>query len=162
MIFNASATHALRAMAQLAANPQVEAKLGRELAEEIQVPGHYLSKVLATLARSGLLTASRGAKGGYRLARPPREIALLDIVEPFEGKRVRPGCLLQPDRPCRDEAACSAHAAWSKVKATYLGFLEGTTLADIQGHAGLGTLQARTREGGDVRRKASRRRRRGA
>jgi len=156
MIFNASATHALRAMTHLAANPRGEAKLGKELAEEIDVPRHYLSKVLATLARTGLLTANRGVRGGYRLARPPREIALLEIVEPFEGKRVRPGCLLQPDRPCRDEAGCSAHAAWSKVKATYLGFLEATTLADIGGHDRAPRLRTQSREGGD-RRKTSRR-----
>ncbi len=134
MIFNASATHALRAMTYLAANPRPEAMLGRDLAEEIRVPPHYLAKVLATLSRAGLLSASRGARGGYRLARAPREIALLEIVEPFEGKRVRPGCLLHPDRPCSDEAACSAHGAWSKVKTTYLAFLERTTLADIQDH----------------------------
>jgi Rrf2 family protein len=132
MIFSASATHALRAMTHLAASPRTEAMLGRDLADEIRVPTHYLAKVLAALARAGLLTAARGARGGYRLARPPNEIALLEIVEPFEGKRVRPGCLLQPDQPCHDEGACSAHGAWSKVKARYLEFLERTTLADIQ------------------------------
>jgi Rrf2 family protein len=162
MIFNASATHALRAMTHLAASPQVEAKLGRELAEEIELPSHYLAKVLATLARSGLLLATRGARGGYRLARPPREIALMEIVEPFEGKRVRPGCLLQPDRACRDESACSAHAEWSKVKATYLGFLERTTLADIQGHDAPGTPAAPARARGSERGGGTRGRRRGA
>ena len=132
MIFNASATHALRAMTHLAARPQPEAVLGRDLAEEIQVPTHYLAKVLATLSRAGLLSASRGARGGYRLARAPEDIALLEIVEPFEGKRVRPGCLLQPDRPCREDGACSAHASWAGAKAAYLEFLDSTTLADIR------------------------------
>jgi Rrf2 family iron-sulfur cluster assembly transcriptional regulator len=162
MIFSASATHALRAMTHLAANPQVEAKLGRELAAEIELPTHYLAKVLATLARAGLLLATRGVRGGYRLARAPREILLLEIVEPFEGKRVRSGCLLQPDRACRDEAACSAHAEWSKVKATYLGFLERTTLADIQGRDAPGMPAAPTPGRVRQRRGGSRKRRRGA
>lgn len=151
MIFNASATHALRAMAYLAAHPQADATLGRDLAEKIQVPAPYLTKVLAALSRAGLLLAARGARGGYRLARAPREIALLEIVEPFEGKRVRPGCLLQPDRSCGHAAPCSAHEAWSKVKTTYLGFLEGTTLADIQEHGGRGRQRP-----GAARRSASR------
>ncbi len=132
MIFSASATHALRALAHLAAGEGEEATLGRELARKVQVPSHYLAKVLATLARTGVLTATRGAHGGYRLARPARQIRLLDVVEPFEGKRARPGCLLRPGEPCREGAACSAHAAWSGVKTTYLRFLETTTLADIQ------------------------------
>lgn len=132
MILSASATHALRAVAWLAAKPGDEAMLGRDLARKVGIPPPYLAKVLATLARTGVLTASRGVKGGYRLARPARQIRLMEVVEPFEGKRARPGCLLQPGQPCREEAACSAHAAWSQVKSTYLGFLEGTTLADIQ------------------------------
>ncbi len=132
MIFGASATHALRALSHLAANEHQDATLGRNLAAEIGVPAHYLAKVLATLARTGLLTASRGVRGGYRLARRPEAIALVEIVEPFEGKRVRPGCLLHPDQPCRDDGPCAAHGSWSEVKATYLKFLETTTLADIR------------------------------
>lgn len=135
MIFGASATHALRALAYLAANEGEEAMLGRDLASEVRVPSHYLAKVLATLARAGVLTASRGVRGGYRLARRAEEITLIEIVEPFEGKRVRPGCLLLPDRACRDDGACSAHTAWGEMKAAYLNFLEKTTLADIQGGA---------------------------
>jgi Rrf2 family protein len=132
MVFGTSATHALRAMTCLAGSERPEAMLGRELADELGVPAHYLLKVLATLARAGLLSASRGARGGYRLARPAREIALVEIVEPFEGKRVRPGCLLRPDQPCREDGGCPAHPAWSDMKSAYLDFLESTTLADIQ------------------------------
>ncbi len=135
MIFSASATHALRALVHLAANEGEEAMLGRDLAGRVRVPAQYLAKVLATLARVGLLTASRGVRGGYRLARRPDQITLIEIVEPFDGKRVRPGCLLIPEKPCRIDGPCSAHAAWGKVKAAYLDFLERTTLADIQGGA---------------------------
>lgn len=135
MIFGASATHALRALAHLAAVPGGGPVLGRDLAREVGVPAPYLAKVLATLARSGLLAATRGARGGYRLARPAAEIPLLAIVEPFEGQRARPGCLLRPGDPCDDDRTCSAHAAWGTVKTAYLGFLESTSLADIQGGA---------------------------
>jgi Rrf2 family transcriptional regulator, nitric oxide-sensitive transcriptional repressor len=134
MIFNASATYALRALALLASDGE-QAVLGRDLARGVDVPSHYLSKILAALARAGVLTASRGLRGGYRLARPAEEIRLIEVVEPFEGKRVRPGCLLQPERPCRDDGPCSAHASWSDAKAAYLRFLESTTLANIRGKA---------------------------
>lgn len=150
MIFSASATHALRALARLAAGDGGEATLGRDLARDVQVPSHYLAKVLAMLARTGVLTATRGAHGGYRLARPARQIRLLDVVEPFEGRRARPGCLLRPGEPCREGAACSAHAAWSGVKASYLRFLETTTLADIQ------DVDPRQPKAGRPRRRASR------
>lgn len=135
MILSASATHALRAIAFLAGRPREEAVLGRELARKVGVPTHYLAKVLAALARAGILTASRGARGGYRLARPASRIKLLEVVVPFEGARARPGCLLRPGRPCRTSGACSAHQAWSGVKERYVEFLERTTVEDIQGGA---------------------------
>lgn len=133
MIFSASATHALRAMSSLARGEQSQPVLGRDLAKRIGVPAHYLAKVLATMARTGLLSAVRGARGGYRLARPANRISLIDVVLPFEGQRALPGCLLRPGKPCRDSMACSAHTAWGVMKRTYTDFLEKTTVADIGG-----------------------------
>ena len=135
MNFSASTTHALRAMAWLAAHPGEDAVLGRDLARKLKIPPDYLSKVLATLARSGVLHAVRGAKGGYRLARAPERIKLVEVVSPFEGKRARSGCLLHPDRPCRDSGACSAHRSWGGVNQAYRDFLDRTTVADIRDHA---------------------------
>jgi Rrf2 family protein len=133
VIFSASATHALRAVASLAANEGDGAMPGRDLARKVKVPADYLAKVLATLARAGVVTASRGVKGGYRLARPAGRIRLIDVVLPFEGQRAKPGCLLRPGKPCRDSGPCSAHAAWSGVKKCYSEFLERTTVKDIRG-----------------------------
>lgn len=135
MIFSSSTTHALRAVAWLAAHGGNEAVMGRELAQKLKLPPDYLAKVLGTLARNGVLTANRGVKGGYRLAKPATRIRLVEVIEPFEGKRARPGCLLRQDRPCRDSGGCSAHAAWAEVKRTYRDFLEKSTVADIQGGA---------------------------
>jgi Rrf2 family protein len=135
MNFSATTTHALRATAWLAAHPGEDAVLGRDLARKLRLPPDYLSKVLATLARSGVLRASRGARGGYRLARAPERIKLVDVVLPFEGTRARSRCLLRPDRPCRDSGACSAHASWARVNEAYRDFLERTTVADIQDSA---------------------------
>jgi Rrf2 family protein len=128
-----SSTHALRAMAWLAAHGGEEAVLGRDLAKRIGVPADYLAKVLGQLARAGLLQASRGVKGGYRLARPASRIKLIEVVEPFEGSRVRPGCLLRPGKPCRESGRCSAHHRWGGVKRAWSEFLERTSVADIQG-----------------------------
>ncbi|MGC4001352.1 MAG: Rrf2 family transcriptional regulator [Anaeromyxobacter sp.] len=131
MTFSASTTHALRAVAWLASSAG-EAVLGRDLARRLKIPPDYLSKVLATLARAGVLSATRGAKGGYRLARPAERIRLVEVVTPFEGKRARTGCLLRPDRPCRGSSTCSAHVSWEGVNETYRAFLEKTTVADIK------------------------------
>ena len=109
--------------------------MARELARKLKLPADYLTKVLGMLARTGVLTATRGVQGGYKLARSSGTIALKEVVEPFEGKRVRPGCLLRPGHPCRDSGACSAHASWVEVRHSYLEFLEKHTVADIRGGA---------------------------
>lgn len=160
MIFSASATHALRALARLAATGGADATLRRDLASDVGVPSPYLAKVLGTLVRSGIVVATRGVRGGYRLARPPHDITLLEIVEPFEGTRVRPGCLLRPDEACREDGPCPAHETWSGVKTAYLSFLEKTTLADIQGGvAGDGARRSKpTRRRHDARPTTTKRR----
>jgi len=133
MFFPAPVTHALRAVAFLATRRRDAPVRGRVLARRVKVPAPYLAKVLAQLARGGVLSASRGVNGGYRLARPAREIKLSQVVAPLEGRWTRPTCLLRPNAPCREDAACSAHRPWTEVKTAYLDFLEGTTVEDIKG-----------------------------
>ena len=135
MIFPASVTLALRAMAFLATRKRDEPVRGQVLARKVRVPAPYLAKVLARLARAGVLSASRGVNGGYRLARPAREIRLIEVVGPLEGRWTRPGCLLRPGKPCREGDACSAHGSWTDVKSAYLAFLDRTTVEDIKGGA---------------------------
>lgn len=56
-----------------------------QLAASHELPRPYLNKQLQALARAGLLSSTPGAKGGFRLARPPEAISLLDVVEAIEG-----------------------------------------------------------------------------
>lgn len=153
MIFSSTTTHALRALSLLAAREGAGPVQGRDLAAQAGVPADYLAKVLAQLSRAGVLSAVRGAKGGYRLARPAGRIRLAEVVLPLEGKRARPGCLLRPERACRDSGACSAHGSWGAVKEAYTAFLEQTTLADIsERHPDLAAPPPRVRPAPAVRR----------
>ncbi len=74
-----TAEYALRAVVWLAGHP--EAPLGTpEIAEVTRVPTGYLSKVLQELRRAGLVVSNPGRGGGFKLARPAREISVLDVV----------------------------------------------------------------------------------
>ena len=57
--------------------------LGRELADRAEVPPNYLSKILWALGNAGIIDATRGNGGGYRLKRTPSEIRLFEVVELF-------------------------------------------------------------------------------
>jgi Rrf2 family protein len=126
-----TAEYALRAMVHLAREGEGIAVLGRDLAESSGVPANYLSKILLSLKKAGLVAAVRGSGGGYRLAKSSADIHLIDIVELFDHERAHPRCLLDFDQECSDHDACSAHEKWKVVKDTYVGFLRATSLADV-------------------------------
>lgn len=130
-MFTVTSEYALRALVQLVRQPQGASVLGKDLAERGRIPANYLSKILWTLRNAGYLETTRGQGGGYRLAKAPAQITLIEIVRLFEGVTAEPGCLLGEHHECSDKTPCSAHRSWKKVKEAYLDFIRTTTLADI-------------------------------
>lgn len=130
-MLSTTSEYALRALAMLARVPRGHSLLGRELAEGAEIPPQYLSKIMLALRNAGLVTAVRGAGGGYSLLRPADAIHLTDVVQLFDGPAGKPMCLMGPSRECSEKYPCSAHTAWAKVRDSYQQFLEGTTLQEI-------------------------------
>jgi Rrf2 family iron-sulfur cluster assembly transcriptional regulator len=131
MILSATSRHAIRALAQLAQVPFREAVLGRDLALRGNVPANFLSKIMLTLRNAGIVDATRGQGGGYRLVKKPGDITLMQVVELFDGLGARPSCFLGEKHPCTDAEACPAHAGWKSVCDAYVHFMSRTTIADI-------------------------------
>lgn len=87
-MFSQTTEYALRAMSWLAIAPDSLTSTG-QLAEKTKVPPHYLAKVLQQLSDAKLITGRRGVKGGYRLARSPATITLLEVINSVsEVKRI--------------------------------------------------------------------------
>jgi Rrf2 family protein len=61
----------------------------RQIANQQNIPDRYLEQLLATLRRGGIIKSQRGSKGGYLLAREPRKITVLDILECLEGLDIK-------------------------------------------------------------------------
>jgi Rrf2 family transcriptional regulator, iron-sulfur cluster assembly transcription factor len=122
--------HAVRAMAALARLPEGAYAGAAGVAREIEAPPNYLSKLLQGLARAGLVRSQKGLGGGFRLARDPRHISLLDVVEPIERVSRWSGCVLG-HRDCSDETPCAIHGRWKQVRTAYLRMLATTTVADL-------------------------------
>jgi Rrf2 family iron-sulfur cluster assembly transcriptional regulator len=122
--------HAVRAVVALARLPEGACAGAAAVAAEIGAPPNYLSKLLQGLARAGLVRSQKGLGGGFRLARDPRRISLLDVVEPIERVSRWSGCVLG-HRDCSDEAPCAIHLRWKQVRTAYLRMLTHTTIADL-------------------------------
>jgi Rrf2 family protein len=122
--------HAIRALAVLAALPEGEFLLGRELARQSDIPANYLSKILWILGSAGFINATRGSGGGYRLQKAASEIRLVDIVDLFEPNRARTHCVLDVSRECSKAERCAAHRAWHELDCAMNRFLQ-TTVAEL-------------------------------
>lgn len=106
----------------------------RRIASDQSIPDRFLVQILLDLKRGGLVTSTRGAAGGYRLAREPREISLADVVECVEGDERLTSSM---DRPSPlSQALLEACEAASEAERS---FLQMVTLADLLEQATLGS-----------------------
>jgi Rrf2 family protein len=116
------------------------------LSKNTGIPKNYLSKVLLVLGNAGIIEASRGSGGGYRLSAPPDTIPLVRVVELFDRHVAKRGCLLGLRPACTDEDPCAAHHAWKFARSAYFDFLESTSLRDISAANGKPLAAKRSRK----------------
>ncbi len=134
-------------LACAARDPRRPPRSARDLAAEARVPGPTASKILKRLAAHGLLSARRGVKGGFALARPAREITVAGIVSALEGPVAITVCTAHGER-CDLERVCGVRNNWRKINRAVFQALEGITLADmIQPLALVAPRYARRRAG---------------
>jgi Rrf2 family protein len=114
----------------------------REIAERQGIPTKFLEQLFVQLRQAGLVTATRGAKGGFMLGRDASDISVLDIVEALEGPLAPTVC----SGPCDRSPVCAASTVWSRATAALREVFSSTTLstlADTQSTMGAGTPAAR-------------------
>jgi Rrf2 family iron-sulfur cluster assembly transcriptional regulator len=102
----------------------------REVSSEMGVPRTFASQILGDLVRSGIAVSSFGLHGGYRLARPPEKVSLLDVIEAGEGSLASENCALA-DEPCPGEEVCPVHETWVRATSAFRRELAGTSLAQV-------------------------------
>ena len=101
-----------------------------ELAELARLEAPTVAKVLKPLAHAGLVESFRGASGGYRLARPARDIPLIAIVEAIEGPLGMTECSGEHST-CEHESHCGVQVHWRRINDVIADALGGITLADM-------------------------------
>jgi FeS assembly SUF system regulator len=119
-------------LTHFAAHDDRVAHTARELAQETRLPLPTVGKLLKQLSRGGLLASQRGTKGGYILARPPREISVSAIIATLEGPVAITECNTgESHSRCEHESFCSVRPNWQSINETIRGALEGLSLADM-------------------------------
>lgn len=120
---------------QAASTPEgVEAEVvsARAIGDLFPVPRRLLAQALKALQQGGILESTRGAQGGYRLARGAAEISLGEIVTALEGAPVLTGCaslpVPSPDGGCEVEPVCPIRSPLSRLRAGIWTLFEGISL----------------------------------
>ena len=101
-----------------------------DLAEHAGLEAPTVAKLLKPLAQAGLVEGFRGANGGYRLARDPAAISLVEIVEAMEGPLGMTECSLH-DGHCGIEQSCGVRANWRRINDVVVDALRGISLAEM-------------------------------
>ena len=122
--------YGLLGLVYLAQKPQGKVVLVGEIAKAQGLSESYLAKLFQDLARSGVLTSHRGARGGFSLTRPARDISLLEIVEAIEGPITLQPCLdLQTG--CERIGMCGICIVLGEAQAKIVQVLRSSSLQDI-------------------------------
>jgi Rrf2 family protein len=124
----AKVDYGIRALLSLAVAG--EPQTAEALAADQGLPPRFLGAILADLRRAGLVASQRGAEGGYRLARPPAEIVLAEVIRALDGPlaEVRG---FRPEAAHYDGAAEHLQEVWVAVRASLRSVLEGVSLAQV-------------------------------
>jgi Rrf2 family protein len=96
----------------------------REIAEAQRIPAPFLTQILLKLKGAGLVISTRGSGGGYRLARPPEEISLIDVLQIVDGNAVTLNERKSPSAPVLAQV-------WNQIRASEGRVLSGTSIAAL-------------------------------
>lgn len=125
------ADYAIRAAVDLARHADGgQRRKARAIATEMDIPLGYVPQILAELVRAGLVSSVAGPDGGYRLARPPVEVDLLEVVGAVDGDLRSTVCVLRSG-PCRWDDICAVHVPWARAQEAMLASLAATTLEEL-------------------------------
>jgi Rrf2 family protein len=126
--------YAVRVMIHLAGLPPGTTVRQAVLSQATDVSGHFLSKVLQQLVRSGLIRSQRGSGGGFALAVPANGVSLLDVVEAIEGP-VRLNQCIEEGPSCDRKSWCPAHQVWAEAQAAIVNVLGAASMASLASQA---------------------------
>ncbi len=114
------------ALYDLASKP----RMVREIAENQSISEKYISHLIIDLRKAGFIKSIRGAGGGYRLAKSPQQITLLDIIEVMEGRLNLVSCT-EKNNLCQRSVLCPAKDIWWQISQEFRDVLAKYTLQDF-------------------------------
>jgi Rrf2 family iron-sulfur cluster assembly transcriptional regulator len=130
LIFSRQCEYALQAVLYLALKPHNEMTSIKELTKRLDIPYHFLAKILQDLTRKGLLSSLKGPTGGFGLGMPAKDITLFHIVEAIDGVDFMHNCVMGfPE--CTGKNPCAVHEKWANLRDGIYTMLVNKNIAEM-------------------------------
>jgi len=132
--FSTKGEYGVRLMVQLGRHYGTGPASLAEIAAEEDLPRAYLEQLVMSLRDAGLVTSTRGARGGYQLARPPEETRIVDVLRALEGPIAPMICASEDPEYgliCDRTPSCTVNLLWVRIRDAISGALDSMTLADL-------------------------------
>lgn len=130
VIFSRECEYALQAVVFLALRKEATHLSIKELTKSLDIPYHFLGKILQNLTRKGLLMSLKGPTGGFALAMPAKDITLFHIVDAIDGADFTRTCVMGfPE--CSGKNPCAIHSQWSTLRDGIYTMLVSKSVAQL-------------------------------
>ncbi|MBI3585954.1 MAG: Rrf2 family transcriptional regulator [Ignavibacteriales bacterium] len=130
LIFSRQCEYALQALLYLALKPNGQMTSIKELTKRLNIPYHFLAKILQDLAHKELLHSLKGPTGGFSLGMPAQDITLFHVVEAVDGIGFTNSCVLG-FKECSERNPCAVHEKWGSIRESVYDMLVSKNIAQM-------------------------------
>jgi Rrf2 family iron-sulfur cluster assembly transcriptional regulator len=130
LIFSRQCEYALQAVVFLALQKEGERISIKDLTKKLDIPYHFLAKILQDLSRKGLLASLKGPGGGFSLGMPARDITPFHIVEAIDGVDLTQKCVMG-FAECSGKHPCAVHENWAALRDGIYSMLVSKNIAQL-------------------------------
>jgi len=130
LIFSRQCEYALQAVLYIALKPEGEMSSIKEMTKKLDIPYHFLGKIMQDLSRKGLLRSLKGPTGGFTLGMPAKDITLFHVVEAIDGVDFTSKCVMGFPH-CSGKSPCAVHEHWAGLREGIYKMLVSKQIADM-------------------------------
>ncbi len=130
MKISTKSRYGTRAVLEIALNRNKENLTRKQISRNQDIPSAYLENILISLKTKGIIRTIRGPKGGYELAKDPKDITIFQIVDILEGSTELVPCL-ENSNVCARNSICVTRGVWSKLQKVQEDLLSTITIKDL-------------------------------
>lgn len=131
MILSTRGRYGIKMMLELALNYGKGAMPLKDIANRQALSDTYLEQLISPLRKKGLVKSTRGAQGGYELAKNPSEIMVGDIIRILEGSLAPAQCVLEEEPECSNAEYCATRLLYEKITESINNVIDSISLKDM-------------------------------